>query len=84
MRDGLEGPDKLLVDPETPDGAKAYFSSRGGTDCWFNGKKMDPASVQDFISRQLDLTTSKLVESRSANPSIEVTVTSDNGKRVEG
>lgn len=76
---GFSDPTKI----EMLSGAKAYFLSRGGTDWWSNGKKMDPASVQDFISGLRDLTASKFVESHFANPSIEVTVTSDDGQRVE-
>jgi len=68
---------------EMRSGAKAYFLSKGGPDWWSNGKKMDAASVEDFISKLRDLTASKFVESGFANPAIEITVTSDDGKRGE-
>lgn len=64
-------------------GAKAYFLSKGGADWWSNGKKMDAASLQDLISKLRDLAASKLVESGFANPATDVTVTSNDGKRVE-
>jgi hypothetical protein len=76
---GFHDPDKI----EMHSGPKAYFLSRGGADWWSNGKKMDAASAQDFVSNLRDLTASKFVESGFANPSIEVTVTSDDGKRLE-
>jgi len=54
-----------------------------GPDWWSNGKKMDAGSTQDFVSKLRDLTADKFVESGFANPSIDITVTSDEGKRVE-
>ena len=68
---------------EMHEGAKAYFLSKGGQDWWSNGKKMDVGSVQEFISNLRDLSASKFVDSGFANPTIELTVTSDDGKRVE-
>jgi hypothetical protein len=44
---------------------------------------MDAGSTQDFVSKLRDLTADKFVESGFANPSIDITVTSDEGKRVE-
>ena len=68
---------------EMHSGAKAYFLSKGGPDWWSNGKKMDAGGVDDFVSKLRDLTASKFVESGFADPTIEITVTSDDGKRVE-
>jgi hypothetical protein len=44
---------------------------------------MDAGSTQDFVSKLRDLTADKFVESGFANPSIDIVVTSDEGKRVE-
>jgi hypothetical protein len=76
---GYSEPGKI----ELHNGSTAYFLSKGGPDWWSNGKKMDPESVQDLISKLRDLAASKFVDSGFANPAIEVTVTSDDGKRVE-
>jgi hypothetical protein len=64
-------------------GSKAYFLTRSGDDWWSNGKKMDAGNVQSYLSKLRDLAASKFSDSGFANPIIEVTVTSDDGKRVE-
>jgi hypothetical protein len=76
---GFNDPTKV----EIHSGSKVYFLSRSGADWWSNGKKMDAGSVQDLVSKLRDLAASKFVDSGFANPAIEVTVTSDDGKRVE-
>jgi hypothetical protein len=76
---GFTDPTKI----EMHSGTKAYFLSKGGADWWSNGEKMDAGSVQDLVSKLRDLSASKFVDSGFANPAIEVTVTSDDGKRVE-
>jgi Domain of unknown function (DUF4340) len=76
---GFNEPSKI----EVHNGPKAYFLTKGGADWWSNGKKMDVRSAQDFISKLRDLTADKFVESGFANPLIDITVTSDDGKRVE-
>jgi hypothetical protein len=71
---------------EMHSGTKAYFLTRGSagdTDWWSNGKKMDAGSVQPYISSLRDLAATRFVDSGFANPTIDVTVTSDDGKRVE-
>ena len=64
-------------------GSKAYFLTRSGEDWWQDGKKMDIGTVQSLISRLRDFTADKFLDSGFANPTIDVTVTSDDGKRVE-
>jgi Domain of unknown function (DUF4340) len=64
-------------------GSKAYFFTRGGEDWWQDGKKMDAGKVQSLISKLRDLTAEKFLDSGFANPTIDVTVTADDGKRVE-
>jgi Domain of unknown function (DUF4340) len=76
---GFSEPTKI----EMHSGTKAYFLSKSGPDWWSNGKKMDAGSTQDFVSKLRDLTADKFVESGFANPSIDIAVTSDEGKRVE-
>jgi hypothetical protein len=76
---GFNPPTKI----EMRSGTKAYFLSKSGPDWWSNGKKMDAGTTQDFVSKLRDLTADKFVESGFANPSIDITVTSDEGKRVE-
>jgi hypothetical protein len=76
---GFNEPTKI----EVHSGTQAYFLSKSGPDWWSNGKKMEAGSVQDFISKLRDLTADKFVESGFANPAIDITVTSDEGKRVE-
>jgi Domain of unknown function (DUF4340) len=75
-----------FVDPEKieiRDGAKSYFLTRSGSDWWSNGAKMDESSVSTLVSDIRDLTATKFPESGFTAGSIDVTVTSDSGKRVE-
>jgi len=64
-------------------GSKAYFLTRSGEDWWQAGKKMDAGTLRSFISKLRDLTSDKFLDSKFANPTIDVTVTSDDGKRIE-
>ena len=76
---GFNDPSKI----EVHNGSKAVFLSKSGSDWWSNGKKMDAGSVEPYISDLRSLAASKFIESGFANPTIAVTVTSDDGKRVE-
>jgi len=76
---GFTDPAKI----EMHSGSKAYFLSRSGADWRSNGRKVDAGSVQSLVSKLRDLAASKFVDSAFINPSIEVTVTSDDTKRVE-
>lgn len=64
-------------------GSKAYFLTKSGADWWSNGKKVDSGKVQTLISDLRDLSASKFVDSGFADPTIELTVSSSDGKRVE-
>jgi hypothetical protein len=78
---GYNDPNKI----ELRDGAKTYFLTRGSDgydDWWSNGKKMD-ASAETLVSDVRDLSASKFVDSGFSNSTIELTVTSDDGKRIE-
>ena len=76
---GYNEPSKI----EMHSGSKAYFLTKGGSDWWSNSKKMDAGSAQELVSKLRDLATSKFVDSGFAKPSIEIAVTSEDGKRVE-
>src|SRR6266436_1999655 len=68
---------------ELHDGSKGYFLTRSSSDWWSNGSRMDPETVSAFVDKIRDLTASKFVETGFTAPVIELTVTSDGGKRVE-
>lgn len=77
---GFADPDKI----EMHSGSKSYFLTKGGNDWWGpDGKKMDPDTSQSFLSQLRDLTASEFVDSGFANPTLDITVASDSGKRVE-
>jgi len=63
--------------------SKNYSLMRGGQDWWDNGKKMDEGSVSTLISNLRDLSADKFVDSGFTTPEIEVTVTDNDGKKVE-
>jgi len=65
------------------DGSKSYSLVKGGADWWSNGKKMDDMSAQAFIDKFRDLAASKFVDSGFGSAQIDLTVTSNDGKRVE-
>jgi len=65
------------------DGSKSYSLVKGGADWWSNGKKMDDMSAQAFIDKFRDLAASKFVDSGFSSAQIDLTVTSNDGKRVE-
>lgn len=76
---GFTDPDKI----EIHDGGKGYFLSHSGSDWWSNGTKMDESSVTSLVGAIRDLTASKFPDSGFATPVMDLTVTSDSGKRVE-
>src|SRR6266566_1540519 len=69
---------------EMHDGSKAYFLTKGGQDWWSgDGKKIDASSVESLIDKLRDLQASKFLESGFNTPAIDVTVSSNDGKRRE-
>jgi len=77
---GSDDPNKI----EIRDGTKTYFLTRNGEDWWSGtAKKMDAASVQELIDKIRDLSASKFVDSGFTAPHIDLTITSNDGKRVE-
>ena len=77
---GFSDPNKV----EIQDGARSYFLTRSGDD-WWNGscKKLDAGSAQPVVEKIRDLSASKFVDSGFTTPAIELTVTSNDGKRIE-
>jgi hypothetical protein len=79
---GYDDPNKV----ELHSGSKSYLLTRGSAgseDWWSNGKKMDAGSVEPLISDLRDLSASKFVDSGFSNPTIDVVVASQDGKRAE-
>ena len=77
---GYSDPEKI----EIHDGPKAYFLTKGGEDWWSgDGKKLDGSSAESVLDKVRDLQATKFADSGFGNPSIELTVTSNGGKRVE-
>ena len=77
---GSDDPNKI----EIRDATKSYFLTRSGEDWWSgSAKKMDPGSVQDLIDKIRDLSASKFVDSGFGTSLVDLTVTSNDGKRIE-
>lgn len=76
---GFDEPNKV----EMHDGQKAYFLTKGGQDWWSDGKKMDVIGVQSFLDKVRDLSASKFADSGFSTPVIDLTVTSNDGRRIE-
>jgi len=77
---GSDDPNKI----EVRDGSKTYFLTRSGEDWWSgNAKKEDPGTVQDLVDKIRELSASKFVDSGFGAPLIDLTVTSNDGKKVE-
>ena len=77
---GSDDPNKI----EIRDGSKTYFLTRSGEDWWSGtAKKMDAGTVQELIDKLRDLSASKFVDSGFTTTPINLTITSNDGKRVE-
>ena len=76
---GYSEPTKI----EMHNGSKDYLLSKGGPDWMSNGKKLDAETVQSLVSQLRDLSASKFLETGFSSPILTLTVTSDDGKRVE-
>jgi hypothetical protein len=75
-----------FVDPEKieiHDDAKSTFLTHSGSDWWSNGVKMDEGNVDTLVADIRALTATKFPDKGFTTSSIEITVTSDSGKRVE-
>lgn len=77
---GFSDPNKI----EIHDGAKSYYLTHGGEDWWNgNSQKLDPGTAQDVVDKLRDLSATKFVDSGFGPPSLDLTVTSNDNKRVE-
>ncbi len=77
---GFSDPNKI----EIHDNGKTYAFQKTGEDWFAAGKKMDNISVQSLVDKLRDLSASKFIDSGTfGTASIDVTVTSNGGKRSE-
>jgi hypothetical protein len=77
---GFNDPNKI----EMHHNGKTYSFQKTGEDWFSNGKKLDSTSVQSLLDKLRDFSASKFVDFTAvATPSIDLTVTSNDGKRVE-
>ena len=76
---GFNEPTKI----EIHDGSKAYAFQKTGDKWTSGGKDMDNISVQALLDKLRDLAAAKFVETGPAASTLDITVTSSDGKRVE-
>lgn len=76
---GFSDPNKI----EMHDGTKTYSFQKSGEKWMSNGKEMDSTSVQSFLDKLRDLSATKFADTGFGTPTIDITVTSNDGKRVE-
>jgi hypothetical protein len=77
---GFNDPNKI----EMHDNGKTYAFQKTGEDWFANGKKLDSTSVQSLLDKLRDFSASKFVDFTAvATPTIDLTVSSNDGKRVE-
>jgi hypothetical protein len=77
---GYADPNKI----EIHDGTKSYFLLHSGNDWWGpDGKKLDEMNSQNLVSKIRDLSATKFPDSGFTAPTLELTVTSNDNKRVE-
>ena len=72
---GFSDPGKLEV--------KGAMYEKNGDKWTSSGKTMDSASVQNLIDKLRDLSATKFAEAAGGTPALDVTVTSNAGKKVE-
>lgn len=68
---------------EIKDGAQTKVLEKMGENWTSGGKTMDSISVQNLIDKLRDLAAAKFVDSGFTSPVVELTVTSNDGKRIE-
>ena len=76
---GYSAPEKL----EYHAGSTSIALAHSGNDWLSNGRKMDADSAEAVVSALRNLSASKFVDSGFNIPTIDITVTSNGGKRVE-
>jgi len=76
---GYTDPEKI----EYRSDATSIVLTRADKTWMSNGRKMDSDSAEALVTAVRDLAAAKFVDSGFSNPTIDLTVTSDGGKRVE-
>jgi hypothetical protein len=76
---GFNEPSKV----EMHDSGKSYAFQKSAEKWQAGGKDMDSTSVQALLDKLRDLSASKFVETGFTTPVIDITVTSNDGKRIE-
>jgi Domain of unknown function (DUF4340) len=77
---GYQVPDKI----EIHDGSKSYFLTHSGGNWWGpDGKKVDETTAEMLISKIRDLSAKKFLTSGFTKPFLELTVLSNDNRRVE-
>ena len=76
---GYTDPEKI----EYQSSVTSIVLAHSGSDWLSNGKKMDADSAETVVSALRNLSAAKFLDSGFSSPTIDVTVTSNGGKRVE-
>jgi hypothetical protein len=76
---GFSDPNKI----EVQQGASDKVFTRAGSDWKLNGQTMNAGQVQAFIDKLRDISAAKFVNAGFTTPAASITVTSNDGKRVE-
>jgi hypothetical protein len=76
---GFEDPNRV----ELHDGAKNYAFTHTGSDWFQNGKKLDPAGIDNLVEKLRDLAAVKFPESGFGASQIDLLVVSNDNKRTE-
>lgn len=76
---GFSDPNKIELHAD----GKSYTFQKSGEDWTSNGKKMDSTSVQNLVDKLRELSASKFLETGFSTSTVDITVTSNDSKRVE-
>ena len=68
---------------EIKDGGQSKVFEKSGENWTSGGKTMDSVSVQNLVDKLRDLAATKFADSGFTTPTLELTVTSNDGKRTE-
>ena len=76
---GFSDPNKVELHAD----GKSYTFQKSGEDWTSNGKKMDSTSVQNVVDKLRELSASKFLDTGFTTAAVDITVTSNDNKRVE-
>lgn len=76
---GFNDPNRI----EIKDGGQSKVIEKSGENWISGGKTMDSISVQNLVDKLRDLAATKFVDSGFTTPTLELTVTSNDGKKTE-